>query len=445
MEIKKEKNQNTGYMVALVGRANVGKSSIFNRLLGERRAVVCDEPGTTRDRVIGEVHWQGNSFWLMDTAGWWQTVDDKELRRSIESQIEGVVREVDLILWVIDGETGLTDADRRVWQRLKKWQNKIFLVVNKVDSGKKREKIQNEQIISLKKFLVSAKTGLGMGDLLEDICLLSKEKQFHKVGRDDIAVKMCIVGRPNVGKSTLTNALCGFDRMAIGEQAGTTRDVGEVLIDFRRNKFLLLDTAGLRAKGKAGRVLAERYSVMRAVRAMESSDVVVVVLDAKEGLTHQDMVILSMAKEMSKGIVLLVNKWDLFADTAENRDLFLERLRRKLGWIWWVPVVFGSAKEKKNITELLTMVEKVGENYQSWFKTEVLDDLTKQMREDNPRLKVLELKSIVQTRTNPPEFAVDLGRIKTVRGEDERLIQNCLRQALELYGVLIQIKFGKDK
>lgn len=442
----KDKNMiNSGMMVAIVGRANVGKSSIFNRLTGERKAVVCDEPGTTRDRVIGEVFWQDKSFWLMDTAGLLKTFSDRELKQSIEMQIENVIKEADLVLWVIDGQVGLLDEDWVVWQKLKRQQKKIILVVNKIDSLKKKNQAVSDRKIFLKEnFFVSAKTGYGMGDLLDFLAAKAKDKDFFKIDPRDVAARLCIVGRPNVGKSTLTNSLCGYERMTVAERAGTTRDVGEVVMDFNDKKILLLDTAGLRAKGRASRVAIEKYSVLRAVRAMESAEVVVIVLDMVEGLTHQDMVILSMAQEMNKGLIIFANKWDLGQESQEEKDKFIDKLRWKLGWMWWVPVVFGSAKRKINLDILLEQVLKVKENYSAWFEDGALDELVKEMLESNNRFKVLGLTEIRQNRTNPPEFTVGLKKINKVRCEEEKMFKNYIREGFELYGVAIQLKFRED-
>ena len=443
--MNKKNQQYGGLMVALIGRANVGKSSLFNRLTGEKKSVVCDEPGTTRDRVISEVDWQGSYFWLMDTAGLLKRFGDEELKKSIDFQIDSVLKEADVVLWVVDGQTGIGEEDLAVWRKIKKMYKKVVLVVNKIDSLRKKEKALWDNNISLpNKFFVSAQNGLGIGDMLDYLCDLAGKKSFEKIDDREISAKICIVGRPNVGKSTLTNSLCGFKRMAVSDKAGTTRDVGEVMIKFKRKNILLLDTAGLRARGKASKVEIEKYSVIRAVKAMESAEVVVIVIEAIEGLTHQDMVIISMASEMNKGIVLLVNKWDLVDDDEKQRDRFLNRMRRKLGWMWWVPLVFGSAKDNKNLDILLEKVLEVTENYNCWLKKEVLEEFTKDIQAINARMKVIGLTNIEQVKTSPPRFVVDVKKIGLVRCEEEKMLKNLIREAFGLYGVSLQVRFRED-
>ncbi len=444
--MNKINQQYEGLMVVLVGKTNVGKSSLFNRLSGEGKAVVCEEPGTTRDRVISEVVWQANSFWLMDTAGLLKGLGDEELKKSIEAQIDEVLEEADVLLWVVDGQQGIGEEDLAVWHRIKKMSKKVVLVVNKIDSHKKKELALQERKIALsEKYFVSAKNGLGIGDLLDYLVVCSQKKSFVKLDEKKFSTKMCIVGRPNVGKSTLTNNLCGFERMAVSNKAGTTRDVGEVVIEYGMEKILLMDTAGLRAKGKASKFEIEKYSVIRAIKAMEMADIVTVVIEAVEGLTHQDMVILSMASEMNKGIVLFVNKWDLVEDSEKQRDRFLEKLRRKLGWMWWIPLVFGSAKNKMNLNFLLEKVLDVNKNYTCWLNEEVLNNLVLDIKAADTRMKVIGLTDIKQTKTSPPRFAVGVKKIGLVRYEEERMLKNYIREAFGLYGISLQIRFWENK
>src|SRR5215217_2272423 len=347
------------FTVAIVGRPNVGKSTLFNRLLEQRKAIVEDVPGVTRDRQYGIAEWNGKSFYVIDTGGFVpesQDVFEKEIRKQVQIAVE----EASVILFIVDAATGITNLDGSMADILRRSAKPVFLVVNKVDNNERL--LEASEFYSLgfdKVFFISAISGSGTGDLLDDVTALMKEDQDAEEPSD--VPKFAIIGQPNVGKSSLLNALVGEERTIVSDIAGTTRDTIHTRYNLFQKEFILIDTAGIRRKTKVSEDL-EFYSVIRAIRAMDEADVCLLVLDAEKGISAQDLNIFSLAVKKGKGIVILVNKWDTVEKETNTARDYEKTLKEKLAPFTDVPIVFISAKEKTRIMKAMEVALEVYEN-----------------------------------------------------------------------------------
>src|SRR5215217_3711275 len=338
------------FTVAIVGRPNVGKSTLFNRLLEQRKAIVEDVPGVTRDRQYGIAEWNGKSFYVIDTGGFVPESQDV-FEREIAKQVLVAVEEANAIIFMVDAHTGMTALDDSMADVLRRSTKPVFLVVNKVDNNERL--LEASEFYSLgfdKVFFISAISGSGTGDLLDDVTALMKEDQDAEEPSD--VPKFAIIGQPNVGKSSLLNALVGAERTIVSDIAGTTRDTIHTRYNLFQKDFILIDTAGLRRKSKVEEDL-EFYSVIRAIKAMDESDVCMLVLDAEKGITAQDLNIFSLAARKGKGLVVLVNKWDLVAKETNTARDYERELKKKLAPFNDVPILFISATEKVRILKAI--------------------------------------------------------------------------------------------
>ncbi len=429
-------------LVAIVGRPNVGKSTLFNRLVGGRQAIVDATAGTTRDRHYGKTDWNGREFSVIDTGGYSVGSDDV-FEEDIRKQVMLAIDEADVILFLVEVGTGITDLDEKVAGQLRRSGKKVLLVVNKIDNNDQMYGIHEFHAFGLgEPYAVSSMSGSGTGDLL-DAVVAALPDQTKADELDDLP-RITIVGRPNVGKSSLTNALLGEERHIVTPVAGTTRDS----IYTRYNKFgmdfYLVDTAGMRKKGKTMDDL-EFYSVMRSIRAIEASDVCVLMLDAESGIEAQDMNIFRLIERNKKGCVIVVNKWDLVEKDNNTMRDWREHLERKIAPWSDVPIVFTSVINKQRIMEVLQTAMKVCENRARKVPTSQLNDYILPVIEATPppstKGKYIRIKYVTQLASPTPAFAFFVNLPQYIRDPYRRFLENKLRAQWDFSGVPIQIFF----
>ncbi len=429
-----------GNIVAIVGRPNVGKSTLYNRLIGERQAIVDDTSGVTRDRQYGTCFWNGKHFTVVDTGGFVLGGDDV-FESAIRSQVKIAIEEAAVILFLVDVTTGITDLDEEVARMLRRTTKPVFLVVNKVDNELRR--LDANEFYSLgfeETYFVSSLTGSGTGDLLDAITPHITEEQAI----EENLPKFAIVGQPNVGKSSLVNALLGEERNIVTEIAGTTRDAIHTRYNKFGKEFLIIDTAGIRKKSKVHENL-EFYSVMRAIRAIEEADVCLLLVDAQQGIEQQDLSIFRLMVKRHKGVVLLVNKWDLVEkETNTARDYEIQ-IKQRLAPFSDVPVLFVSVHEKQRIFKAIETALKVYENRNRKIKTSVLNEVLLPEIERNPppsyRGRFINIKFVQQLPLAYPAFAFYCNHPKHVRENYRNFLENRIRAHFDFSGVPIAIFF----
>ncbi|MDU7926452.1 MAG: ribosome biogenesis GTPase Der, partial [Finegoldia magna] len=343
-------------VVAIVGRANVGKSTLFNKLIKKRIAITQDDPGVTRDRLYMEAEWQNKYFTVVDTGGL-EPKSNEIITKNIKKQTELAIETADVILFMVDGKQGITPIDMEVADMLRRTKKSVILVVNKIDHIKQQDNVYDFYNLGFYEiFPISASNSMGLGDLLEAV--VSKFDDNSNTESDDDITKVCLIGKPNVGKSSLINNLLNEERMIVTDIAGTTRDAIDSKIDYKGNEYIFIDTAGLRKRKKIDTEV-ERYSVVRTLSAIDRSDICVLMIDATEGVSEQDTKILGYAHDQGKAMIILVNKWDLVEKQTNTMNDFKKDIRTKLGFVMYVPIVFISVKENKRIDTLFTEIEKV--------------------------------------------------------------------------------------
>ena len=432
------------FTVAIVGRPNVGKSTLFNRLLEQRKAIVEDTPGVTRDRQYGICEWNGKSFYVIDTGGF---VPDSEdiFEREIRKQVEVAVDEASVVVFVTDAATGITDLDDAMADVLRRSTKPVLLVVNKVDNNERM--LEAAEFYSLgfeKLFFISSISGSGTGELLDEITALIEDDADLK--EEEGLPKFTIIGQPNVGKSSLLNALIGEERTIVSEIAGTTRDTIHTRYNLFQKDFILIDTAGIRRKAKVHEDL-EFYSVIRAIKAMDEADVCMLMLDAEKGITAQDLSIFSLAARKGKGIVLLVNKWDLMEKSTNTAKDYEKVLKERLAPFNDVPILFISVKDKTRIFKAIEMAIEVYENRQKRVPTSQLNDvILKAIESYHPpvvRGHPIKIKYITQLPTVVPSFAFFTNYPDDIKTPYKNYLENKLRERFDFKGVPIRIFFRK--
>ncbi|WP_037316764.1 ribosome biogenesis GTPase Der [Salegentibacter sp. Hel_I_6] len=433
-----------GNIVAIVGRPNVGKSTFFNRLIQRREAIVDSVSGVTRDRHYGKSDWNGRNFSLIDTGGYIVGSDDI-FEAEIDKQVELAIDEADAIIFMVDVESGVTPMDEDVAQLLRKVDKPVLLAVNKVDNNKRLENAVEFYSLGLGEYFPIASTnGSGTGDLLDALVEALPE---HEAEEETELPRFAVVGRPNAGKSSFINALIGEERYIVTDIAGTTRDAMDTKYNRFGFEFNLVDTAGIRRKSKVKEDL-EFYSVMRSVRAIENCDVCLVILDATRGFDGQVQNIFWLAQRNRKGIVILVNKWDLVEDKETNsmRD-YEAMIRREIEPFTDVPIVFMSVLTKQRIFKAIETAVKVYENRSKKIKTRELNDIMLPIIEQNPppayKGKYVKIKFCTQLPTPQPQFAFFCNLPQYVRDPYKRFIENKLRKEFDLTGVPISVYFRK--
>ncbi|ROI12762.1 ribosome biogenesis GTPase Der [Epilithonimonas hominis] len=429
-------------IVAIVGRPNVGKSTLFNRLLERREAIVDSTAGVTRDRHYGKSDWNGVEFTVIDTGGYEVNTEDV-FQEEISKQVQLAIDEATSIIFMLNVEEGLTDTDYEIYEKLRRSNKPVYITVNKVDSAKEELAATEFYQLGIEEyFTLSSATGSGTGELLDKIV-----KDFPTTDYKDPfegLPKITIAGRPNVGKSTLTNALLDVERNIVTDVAGTTRDSIQTLYNKFGHEFVLVDTAGMRRKSKVNEDL-EFYSVMRSIRSIEYSDVVIIMVDATLGWESQDMNIFGLAQKNRKGIVILVNKWDLVEkETNTTRD-FEAAIRHKIGQFSDIPILFVSALTKQRILKAVEMAMQVYEDRKKKIKTSKLNEVMLPVFEAMPppaiKGKYIKIKYCVQLPTPSPQFVFFCNLPQYVKEPYKRFTENQLRKHFGFTGVPIEVYF----
>ena len=426
--------------VCLVGRPNVGKSTIFKRLVGKKISIIEDTPGVTRDRIYGDVHYKDYSFHLIDTGGIDATTGD--FNNEIKIQAEIAIDEADIVVFVVDGKESLTTNDLLIRDMLMKSNKDIIVAVNKIDNNNRLENIYEFYELGFENILpVSGEHNIGIMELLDEI--VKNFKPLPEITYSTDKIKFCFIGRPNVGKSSLVNALLNEDKIIVSDIAGTTRDAIDTEFKYDGKNYVAIDTAGMRKKGKIYENI-EKYSVIRSMKAIERSDVCCVVINAEEGVIEHDKHIASYALEAGKPIVLVVNKWDTVADKNDIKS-YTNLLRNEFQFLSYVPIVFLSAKTKKRIHTLIPEINRVYENSGIEIKTSVLNDVIREavLLNQPPSYKGKRLKIyfVNQSGSRPPKFTFRVNSKGLVHFSYERYLENKLRENFELTGTPIIIQF----
>ncbi|HBI2075346.1 TPA: ribosome biogenesis GTPase Der [Enterococcus faecalis] len=425
--------------IAIVGRPNVGKSTIFNRIAGERISIVEDTPGVTRDRIYTTGEWLGREFSIIDTGG--IDLGDEPFMDQIKHQAEIAIDEADVIIFVASGREGITDADELVAKILYRSNKPVILAVNKVDNPEMRNDIYEFYALGLgDPFPVSGSHGLGIGDVLDEAV-----KHFPNTSEeeDEDTIKFSLIGRPNVGKSSLINAILGEDRVIVSDIEGTTRDAIDTYFESEEGqKFLMIDTAGMRKRGKVYES-TEKYSVMRAMRAIERSDIVLMVLNAEEGIREQDKRVAGYAHEAGRGIIIVVNKWDTVKkDTNTMRD-FEAEIRDEFQYLDYAPIIFVSALTKQRLNKLPELIETVSMNQNLRIPSALLNDVVMDAVAINPtptdKGKRLKIFYATQVAVKPPTFVIFVNEEELMHFSYARFLENQIRKAFTFEGTPIKI------
>jgi len=430
-------------IVAIVGRPNVGKSTLFNRLTDSREAIVDEVSGVTRDRNYGVSHWNGIDFSVIDTGGYVQNSDDI-FEEEINKQVLLAIEESDLILFMVDVTCGIHELDSSVTSMLRRVDKKILLVVNKVDNGERLLDANEFYNLGLGDYFpLSSMNGSGTGELLDEV-VKNLPVEEPQVSSD--LPRIAIVGRPNVGKSSLVNSLLGEERNIVTPVAGTTRDSIYTRYNKFQHDFLLVDTAGLRKKGKVSEDI-EFYSVMRAVKTIENSDICLLLIDATRGIEAQDLNIMSLIQKNNKGMIVLVNKWDLIEKDSKTTILFENDIKEKTAPFTDYPILFISAINKQRIHKVLELIEQVNQNRNRKISTSELNEVMLQVIKNNPppslKGKYVKIKYVTQLPIYTPAFAFFCNLPQYLKDPYKRYLENRMREKFEFTGVPIRIFFRK--
>ena len=433
--------------VCLVGRPNTGKSTIVNKLIKKRVSIIEDAPGVTRDRIYGNVNYKSYSFNLIDTGG--IDLEKNNFNESIKAQVEIAIEESDVIVFVIDGKEQLTSNDYLVRDMLRKSGKKVVVAINKVDNKKVNDNIYDFYTLGFDYYIpVSGEHNTGLSDLLDAIT--SEFNEFLQEEDEDNRLKFCVIGRPNVGKSSLINALLNEERVIVSNEAGTTRDAIDTIFTYDKQEYVLIDTAGLRKKGKIYESV-EKYSLLRSMQAIDRSDVCLLVINAIEGIVEHDKHIASYALDAGKAIVIVVNKWDVIEDKDESMKKWIKEIRNNFQFMPYAKIVFVSAKTRKRIHTLMPEVLKSYENTCKEVKTNIINDVVLQAFIETPppsyKGKRLKIYFAHQSGIKPPRFDIEVNSKGLVHFSYERYIENKIRENIDFDGTPIIIQWknkGED-
>ncbi|RPD42427.1 ribosome biogenesis GTPase Der [Chitinophaga barathri] len=435
-----------GFTVAIVGRPNVGKSTLFNRLLEQRKAIVDDVSGVTRDRQYGLADWNGKTFNVIDTGGFVSRSEDV-FEREIRKQVKIAMEEANVLIFMVDVTTGITDLDADVADLLRRSAKPVFLAVNKVDNHERQLEAAEFYSMGFENiFFLSSMSGSGTGELLDAVAELIPEDDQAIAGADDGIPKIAIIGQPNVGKSSLLNALIGEERNIVSDIAGTTRDTIHTRYRLFQKDFILIDTAGIRRKAKVHEDL-EFYSVIRAIKALDEADVCLLLLDAEKGIAAQDLSIFSLAARKGKGLVVMVNKWDLVEKETNTARDYEKVLKQRLAPFTDVPIIFASVTEKQRIFKAIETALEVYENRQRKVQTSKLNDvMLKAIEAFHPpvvRGTAIKIKYVTQLPTQTPSFAFFANLPDDIKTPYRNYLENKIRENFNFQGVPVRIFFRK--
>ena len=428
-------------VVALVGRPNVGKSTIFNRIIGKKISIIEDTPGVTRDRIYGNVNYKNYKFHLVDTGG--IDLEDAKFNEEIKVQATLAIEEADVIVFIVDSKEGITSNDLVVKEMLLKQNKKVIVAINKVDSKESKEHLYDFYELGFDNYInVSGEQNIGIEDLLDLVC-----SDFNEIEEDEYdpdVVKFSIIGRPNVGKSSLVNAILNEDRVIVSDVAGTTRDSVDLPFKYHDKDYVVIDTAGMRKRGKIYENI-EKYSLLRSMKAIDRSDVCVIVINAEEGIIEHDKHIAGYAVEAGKAVVIVVNKWDTIEDKDSSMKKWKELIKLEFAFLDYAPIVFLSAKTHKRIHTLMPEVLKAYENSRKEIKTSLLNDVIEEAYQLNlpPSYKGKRLKIyfVSQASTQPPKFNIQVNNKGLVHFSYKRYLENKLREAFDFEGTPIILQF----
>lgn len=426
-------------VVAIVGRPNVGKSTIFNRIVGERVSIVEDIPGVTRDRLYSAADWLTHEFNIIDTGG--IEIGDEPFLEQIRQQAEIAIQEADVIIFLTNGREGVTAADEQVAKILYKTKKPVVLAINKIDNPDMREMIYDFYSLGFgEPFPISGSHGLGLGDLLDEVA-----KNFPKEEEEEYPeniIKFSLIGRPNVGKSSLVNSFLGADRVIVSEIAGTTRDAIDTIYEYDEQPYVIIDTAGMRKKGKVYET-TEKYSVLRALRAIERSDVVLVVLNAEEGIQEQDKKIAGYAHEAGKAVIIVVNKWDAIEKDEKTMNTMTKKIREHFLFLDYAPIIFVSAVTKQRVHSILPVINRVSENHAMRVTSSVLNEVIEDAVARNPaptdKGRRLRIYYVTQVAIKPPTFVVFVNEPEIMHFSYERFLENRIRESFDFEGTPIRL------
>ncbi len=426
-------------IVAVVGRPNVGKSTLFNRLAGERISIVQDTPGVTRDRIYADVEWTGRKFTLIDTGGMEIGAEDVILKQILQ-QAEIAIETADVILFITDAKAGMTDDDKQVANMLRRTKKPVVLAVNKIDNVN-RDSMNIYEFYELgigDPIAISAGQALGLGDMLDEV--ISYFPENAEAEKEEEVIKVAIIGKPNVGKSSLINKILGEDRLIVSNIPGTTRDAIDTPIEIDGQKYVFIDTAGMRRKSKIKEEI-ERFSIIRAVTAVERCDVAILVIDANEGITDQDTKIAGIAHERGRAAIVAVNKWDAIEKNDKTMNQYLKDIGNELAYMPYAPKVFISALTGQRITRMLELIQTVYQNHALRISTGVLNDVlieaTAMQQPPADKGRQLKLYYMTQVSIKPPTFVIFVNDRELFHFSYKRYIENQLREAFGFVGTPI--------
>ena len=425
-------------VVAIVGRPNVGKSTLFNKIAGARIAIIEDTPGVTRDRLYQEVNYQNKPFYLIDTGG--IDLEKARFNEEIKVQAEIAINDADVVIFVVDAKEGITSNDLVVRDILRKSKKKVIVAINKMDNKDSYDNIYDFYELGFDNYIpISAIHNIGYIELMDEV---TSEFKIKDESDEDDRLKIAIIGRPNVGKSSLTNAILNEDRVVVSNVAGTTRDSINTIFKYHDEEFVLIDTAGMRKKGKVYESV-EKYSLFRSMNSIDKSDICLLVIDAEDGIKEHDKHIAGYAIERGKGLIIVVNKWD----AVENANIseFKKLVRSEFQFVTYAPIVFLSALTKKRIHTLMPEVLKVKENINREIKTSILNEVIEDAYSLNPapsyKAKRLKIYFVSQTGIKPPKFTFRVNSKGLIHFSYERYLENKLRENFELEGTPIVLQF----
>ncbi|GKS11839.1 GTPase Der [Paenibacillus chitinolyticus] len=427
-------------ILAIVGRPNVGKSTIFNRIIGDRLAIVEDKPGVTRDRLYGIGEWLDREFSVIDTGGI-EVEGEDQIMKSVRVQAELAIEEADVIIFMVDAKAGVTSADQEVAQLLFRSRKPVVLAVNKVDNIQRQDEIYEFYSLGFGDPIgISGAHGIGIGDMLEAAAAHFPDHADEEYGEE--VIKVALIGRPNVGKSSLVNAILGEDRVIVSDQAGTTRDAIDTPFELDDQKYVIIDTAGMRKRGKVYEN-TEKYSVMRAMKAIERADVVLVVINGEEGIIEQDKHIAGYAHEAGKAAIFVVNKWDVVEKDDKTMHQFTQKIRDHFLFMTYAPVLYVSARTTQRVQKLLPMVNQVSEQHTMRVQTHVLNDVVSDAVMFNPpptdKGKRLRINYATQVSVKPPTFVFFVNEPDMMHFSYERYLENKIRGAFGFEGTPIRL------